>query len=146
MTGRGGPVETAHGAWSEIHRLLYRYIACVDTADAEGTAELFLPQGCLVSHVMGTTCIGRDAIREYISRLRHSWTTISIQLALPHVELLKDSTAQASAYFAAYGERGADHWGLYTDRLRYEEGRWQIEVREISPKGASRHSQRMSYR
>jgi len=140
------PNRTATAEWYGIHRLLYRYIACVDAADAAGTADLFVPHGSLVSHVMGTTCFGRQAIHDYIGSLRNSWRAIRIHLALPDVSILDEQSAVSSAYFTVYGAGGADHWGLYTDRFLNAEGGWLFERREISLKGAAPDSQRMAHR
>jgi uncharacterized protein (TIGR02246 family) len=142
---QGSYVEGHTEDWYAIQELLARYIACVDSADASGVASLFLPDGKLVSQVMGKTCVGRKAIAEYIASLRQSWTSIRIHLALPHVTI-RDTTARSWAYFSVLGGNGPDHWGLYTDELLRKAGRWQFLSREISLTGASPGSERMQHR
>jgi hypothetical protein len=122
----------------EVTDLLARYAECVDTADVEGYADLFLPEG-VVQH-SGGSVEGRAAIRDWVAGLekegrigRHS--NLKHILGLPVIRGDgQRCTARTYVLIPRQMESGEISTrlpGTYRDEIVKQDGRWQIEKRVI---------------
>lgn len=93
--------------------------------------------------VDGTLYRGRDALREFFSgivagdadvpqirSLRH-------HLATQQIDIVATGRATGRVYFAAYTDRGLDHWGLYRDDYRLTDEGWRFARRRVSIDGVT---------
>lgn len=123
-------------ARSEITEILHRYAnMAVDTADFEGMAVLFTPDGQFILPD-GTTVPAGD-IRKVVNGteptfIRHHITTI-------HIDFTSDTTASTDSFFIAYTDLAQpDHWGRWTDTFRREDdGRWLLTSKQPVTEGFS---------
>jgi hypothetical protein len=118
--------------------LVARYAECVDTADVEGYAALFVPYG-VVEHSAGSVR-GRDEIQTWVAGLATEGR-IGPQSNLKHVLGLPvirgdGQRCTARTYVSIprmmdSGEISTRLMGTYKDDIVKQDGRWLIEKRII---------------
>ena len=122
----------------EITDLVARYAECVDTGDAEGYANLFVPDG-VVQHSAGTVT-GRGDIRAWVADLAQQGR-IGPESHLKHVlglPVIKGDGQRCTARTYVViprqmesGEISTRLVGAYKDDIVKLDGRWLIEKRWI---------------
>ena len=122
----------------DVTDLVARYAECVDTADVDGYANLFLPDG-VVEHSAGTVA-GRDDIRAWVTDLAKQGR-IGPESRLKHVLGLPvirgDGQRCTSRTYVVIprhmesGEISTRLVGTYKDDIVKQDGRWLIEKRVI---------------
>jgi 3-phenylpropionate/cinnamic acid dioxygenase small subunit len=129
----------------EVTDLLARYAECVDTADIEGYADLFLPEG-IVEH-SGGSVRGRDAIRVWVAGLEKEGrigpkSNLKHFLGLPVIrgdgQRCTARTYVLNPRQMETGEISTRLAGTYRDEIVKQDGRWQIEKRLIDLDFAAR--------
>jgi len=113
----------------EILQLAYRYNHAIDSGDAQGWADTFIPDG--VFDVAGQVRSGRDELVAFaasVHGLRHT-------LANPVIDVVGEA-ATMRAYFVVFQGTALIGTGTYTDELvRTPEG-WRFTKRVSTPDGA----------
>ena len=86
---------------------------------------------------------GRTEIRRHLEGVVERFAAQTRRASLAHhVATLRvwrtapPDAARAESYFSVYTEIGLDHWGVYRDRLRCENGRWLLAERRVHVDGA----------
>jgi uncharacterized protein (TIGR02246 family) len=122
----------------EVRDLLARYAECVDTADVEGYADLFLPDG--VVHHSGGSVEGRIAIRDWVAGLEKEGrigpsSNLKHFLGLPVIrgdgQRCTARTYVLIPRLMETGEISTRLAGTYKDEIVKQDGRWKIEKRLI---------------
>ena len=123
---------------AEVMDLVARYAECVDTADVEGYAALFTPDG-VVEHSAGSVK-GRDEIRAWVAGLAKDGrigpgSQLKHVLGLPVIRGDEQRCA-ARTYvmiprMMESGEISTRLMGTYKDDIVKQDGRWLIEKRII---------------
>ena len=119
----------------QIRDVVARYNIAGDRRDLDAFVAAFCEDAIWESAVF--RCIGRSAIREYLSVAwqpspgvpaprfrRHHLTTTQI-------DLTSDERAAGRIYYLVTTDLGLDHCGFYVDRYRRDDGRWLIAHREV---------------
>jgi uncharacterized protein (TIGR02246 family) len=123
---------------AEVMDLVARYAECVDTADVDGYAALFLPDG-VVEHSAGSVK-GRDDIRAWVSGLAKDGrigpgSQLKHVLALPVIrgdgERCTARTYVMIPRMMESGDISTRLMGTYKDDIVKQDGRWLIEKRII---------------
>jgi uncharacterized protein (TIGR02246 family) len=122
----------------EVMDLVARYAECVDTADVEGYAALFLPDG-VVEHRAGSVT-GREDIRAWVSGLAKAGrigpgSQLKHVLGLPVIHG-NEQRCTARTYvmiprMMESGEISTRLMGTYKDDIVKQDGRWLIQKRII---------------
>ena len=122
----------------DVTDLVARYAECVDTADAEGYANLFVPDG-VVEHSAGSVS-GRGDIRAWVTDLAKQGR-IGPESHLKHILGLPvirgDGQRCTSRTYVVIprqmegGEISTRLVGTYKDDIVKQDGRWLIEKRII---------------
>jgi uncharacterized protein (TIGR02246 family) len=122
----------------DVMDLVARYAECVDTADVEGYAGLFMPDG-VVEHSAGSVK-GRDAIRDWVAGLAKD-RRIGPESKLKHVlglPVIRGDGHRCTARTYVViprqmesGEISTRLAGAYKDDLVKQDGQWLIEKRVI---------------
>ena len=129
-------------AREQIRDTIARYAHCVDGGRFDDLVALFTPDGVL--EVEGEPAHrGRDAIRAFVTgtgrdlaagtgapRIRHHVSNVLIETESP-------DRARARCYFLAVTDRGADHWGRYSDDLVRTDDGWRFAHRRVRTDGAA---------
>lgn len=128
-------------AREEIRDVIARYNHAGDRGRLEELAECFAREG--VMELPGEEPLrGRAAIVSHLSGVVDELAGHTVRATLRHhvasvlIELEGQDAARARAYFSVYTEIGLDHWGVYRDRLRREDGAWLLAHRRVQVDGA----------
>jgi ketosteroid isomerase-like protein len=118
-----------------IRDVIARYNVAGDRRDMDAFIGTFCDDAVWESAVF--RCIGRSAIRDYLSRAwrpapevpaprfrRHHLTTAQI-------DLTSARTAVGRIYYLMITDLGLDHCGFYVDCYRRDGGQWLIAHREV---------------
>ena len=122
-------------AREQIRDVVARYNIAGDRRDLDAFVGTFCDDAVWESAVF--RCVGRSAIREYLSRAwqpaagvpaprfrRHHLTTTQI-------DPTSADTAAGRIYYLMITDLGLDHCGFYIDRYRRDQGQWLIAQREV---------------
>jgi uncharacterized protein (TIGR02246 family) len=122
----------------DVTDLVARYAECVDTADVEGYANLFVPDG-VVEHSAGSVK-GREEIRAWVADLAKQGR-IGPDSHLKHVlglPVIRGDRSRCTARtyvviprMMESGEISTRLVGAYKDEIVKQDGRWLIEKRII---------------
>ena len=113
-----------------IRNLTARYNILGDRGKVSEMIDVFAPDALFTA--LGKTAVGHDAIAELLHAnptsprhlvTRHHLTTQLIQVDGDH--------AVARSYFTVFTNIGADHHGVYVDKLERSGGRWAIVERDV---------------
>lgn len=113
-----------------IRQLLARYNVLGDRGRVAEMVEVFAADGVLCA--LDRTAKGHDAIAAMLSANptspRHTLTRHHLTTQL--IEVNGDS-AEARSYFVVFTNIGADHHGVYIDKLQRIAGHWLIMRRDV---------------
>jgi len=123
-----------------VIELIASYAWCVDKGDVEGYVDNFLPDG-VVEYGNGNRCVGRDAVRRWVSGLLEikqigSESGLRHVLGLPQIQGGDDGRCSARTYVVIprlyeTGEIGIRLVISYIDDCVKVEGRWRFAKRVI---------------
>ena len=128
-----------------IRDLVSRYNANGDTGRFEQVRELFCADAVMQ--------IGRDSVYTGIDEIMSVFTGASDGTARSsgpsyvrhftathQIDLIDATNARGRLYFAVLTDVGLDHWGVYMDTYRVEEGRWKFASRRVTVDGYAPNS------
>jgi uncharacterized protein (TIGR02246 family) len=124
-----------------IRDLVARYNASGDSGRFDAMLELFAEDAVL--EVPGRRIEGRAAIRSFFEGVargeggRPRVRVLRHFTATHQIDLVSESEARGRCYYQVLTEAGLDHWGVYQDVYRKQEGRWVFARRRASVDGSA---------
>jgi len=138
------PLETLM-ARDQIRDLVSRYNSNGDTARFAQVRELFCADAVMR--------IGPNAVYNGIDEVMTIFTGASDGTSRPggpshvrhftathQIDLVDSTSAKGRLYFAVLTDIGLDHWGVYMDTYRVEDGRWKFATRRVIIDGMAPNS------
>ena len=132
-------------AREQIRDLVSRYNSNGDTGRIANVRELFCADAVMR--------IGRTEVHEGLDQImsvftgagsrqtgRSGPTYVRHFTATHQIDLIDDTYATGRLYFAVITDIGLDHWGVYTDTYRVDDGRWKFASRKVVLDGRSPNS------
>jgi uncharacterized protein (TIGR02246 family) len=132
---------------AEIEALMWRYVRALDTADPDGYAAVYTPDGQFSAGGNATT--GREALREMVAGMRQGRIEAEAKgqpqapmyhmIMNHHLEFVGADRARMRAYwqtvFGAAGETPVRvaAAGRSVDELVRVDGQWLIQSRNVAP-------------
>jgi hypothetical protein len=125
-----------------IEATIARYVQTSDEGLLDELALLFTLDGVLTPPGL-PACRGRAEIVTFIAASRKSRESVAglgrirHHVASTDIRLVGSGIARAVSYFVAMSAQGADHWGLYREKLRTTDGvSWLFQERSVTIEGA----------
>jgi uncharacterized protein (TIGR02246 family) len=132
---------------AEIESLMWRYVRALDTADADGYAAVYTPDGQFSAGTNATK--GRDALRKMVADIGQRRTEAEAKgqpqapmyhmIMNEHLEFVDEDHARMHSYwqtvFGAVGETPVRvaAAGRGVDELVRVDGQWLIQSRNVAP-------------
>lgn len=126
----------------EIELTLRAYVHAVDHGLFAELLALFQPSGSLVPHGLDA-CRGHAAIQAFLTGSRRTrrpeagFGRVRHHVTAAQIDFDSSDAARALSYFSAISGVGLDHWGVYRDELRRQDGSWLFARRVVELEGAN---------